>query len=85
MASSKEQAIEVGDDTIQYVPNNHPEVMGKRVRMKFDVSDSEEWLNGIITTYNGITQKYGVFFPCDKETVEKIVTWNSLSIYTYRC
>lgn len=67
----KKVAIEVNNDIVQYIPDSHPEVMGKKVRMKFEVSDSGEieWYEGIISTYNGINQKYGVYFPCDQETV----------------
>ena len=44
--------------------------MGKCVRMRFEVSGSEKWYDGVISAYNGVTGKYGVYFPCDKETVE---------------
>ena len=67
----KKVAIEVNDGIVQYIPDSHPEVMGKKVRMKFEITDSgdSEWYEGIISTYNGINQKYGVYFPCDQETV----------------
>ena len=56
---------------MQYVPDSHPELMGKQVRMKFDVSKSgkTEWFQGIVSSYDGINQKYGIYFPCDGETV----------------
>ena len=46
-------------------------MIGKEVRMKFEIEDSDscEWFHGIISSYNGITQKYGIYFPSDKETV----------------
>ena len=66
--SSKKGCI---DKKIQFVPNPHPEVIGKQVRMKFEIVDSNtfEWFEGIVSSYDGITQKYGVYFPSDEETV----------------
>lgn len=41
------------------------------MRMKFQIDDSDttEWFRGIISSYDGVTQKYGVYFPSDEETV----------------
>lgn len=30
--------------------------------------DTSEWFEGIISSYNEITQKYGIYFPSDEET-----------------
>jgi len=39
--------------------------------MKFNIENGkEEWFEGVICSYNGITQKYGVYFPCDGQTVD---------------
>ena len=39
--------------------------------MKFNIENGkEEWFEGVICSYNGITQKYDVYFPCDGETVD---------------
>ena len=69
--SSKKDCIEIDNKKIQFVPNPHPEVIGKQVRMKFKTVDSNtlEWFEGIVSSYDGITQKYGVYFPSDEETV----------------
>ena len=54
-----------------YTLNSNPEVLGKSVRMKFNIENGkEEWFEGVICSYNGITQKYDVYFPCDGETVD---------------
>ena len=39
--------------------------------MKFKIQDTgrTQWYEGQITTYDGLTGKYGVYFPTDKETV----------------
>ena len=39
--------------------------------MKFHIQDSDtcDWFRGIISSYDGISQKYGIYFPSDKETV----------------
>ena len=69
--SSKKGCIEIDNKKIQFVPNPHPEVIGKQVRMKFEIVDSNtfEWFEGIVSSYDGITQKYGVYCPSDEETV----------------
>ena len=44
-----------------YTPNSNPEVLGKSVRMKFNIENGkEEWFEGLICSYNGIAQKYSV-------------------------
>jgi hypothetical protein len=58
------------NDVQSNCPNPHPEVMGKRVRVKFMIKKREEWFNGLISSYNGVTEEYGVYFPSDKQTVE---------------
>ena len=53
-----------------FTPNSHPEVLGKSVKMKLDDEHGKgEWYNGIICSYNGMTRKYGVYFPCDGQTI----------------
>ena len=67
----KKKAVSRGNSVIQVIPIPHPEVMGK-VRLRFNVLDVCElqWFRGIITTYNGMTQKYGVYFPADEQTAD---------------
>lgn len=38
--------------------------------MKFEVDGVEEWYEGMVSSYNMITGKYGVYFPCDGQTEE---------------
>ena len=46
--------------------------MGKKIRMKFNVGDSNpeyEWYSGQILNFDPMTGKYGAFFPSDQQTV----------------
>ena len=36
------------------------------VMMKFTVNHKQQW---IVNAYDGLTGKYGIYFPCDKQTV----------------
>ena len=63
--------INVDNSRIGFIPNSHPEILGKRARMKFESpSGQDEWYDGIICSYNGMTGKYGIYFPCDDQTEE---------------
>ena len=44
-------------------------LFGKSVEMKFKVSGKIQWFKGHITMYDGLTGKYGIYLPCDSETV----------------
>ena len=44
-------------------------MLGKKLVMKFMVDRKPKWFKGIINAYDGLTGKYGVYFPFDKETV----------------
>ena len=68
---TKKPKLLVEDKTFTFIPNPHPEVMGKRVKVKFMVNNSkkEEWFVGVISSYNGLKGEYGIYFPCDKKTV----------------
>lgn len=47
-----------------------PSLFGKSVEMQFKMESGKlQWFKGQITNYDGLTGKYGVFFPCDGETV----------------
>ena len=37
--------------------------------MRFKVKGKIQWFEGQITNYDGLTGKYGVYFPVDQETV----------------
>ena len=36
--------------------------------IKFNINCQIQWFKGIITAYNGLTGKYGVYFPYDNQT-----------------
>ena len=57
-SNPKRKALNVRDDVINFVPNTHPEVLGKKVRMKFQTAP--EWFEGVIASYNGMSGKYRV-------------------------
>ena len=42
------------------------------MKVKFLVKESgkEEWFDGMIISYNGMSGLYGIYFPCDGQTVE---------------
>ena len=44
-------------------------MLGRKLMMKFTVNCKLQWFKGIDNTYDGLTGKYGVYFPCDKQTV----------------
>ena len=44
-------------------------MLGRKLMMKFTVSCKLQWFKGIVNAYEGLTGKYGVYFPCDKQTV----------------
>ncbi len=45
-------------------------LFGKAVEMKFKVASGKiQWFKGQIRNYDGLTGKYGIYFPFDSETV----------------
>ena len=45
-------------------------LMGKSIKMKFATKGQvEKWYKGTVTSYEGRSGKYGVYFPCGKQTV----------------
>ena len=44
-------------------------MLGRKLMMKFNVNHKPQWFKGIVNAYDGLTGKYGVYFPCDKQTV----------------
>ena len=63
--------IHVDNSVINYFPNIHPEIVGKKARMKFDDGHGgDKWYEGVVSSYNVITGKYALFFPCDGTTEE---------------
>jgi len=43
--------------------------MGRKIQVKFTVTDEDQWFDGIIMSYDGASGKYGIYFPYDKETI----------------
>ena len=74
--------ITVENSQIQFILNTQPEVMGRRVKRKFQITDTdtEETFEGVIASYNGMTRKIGVYFPADGETVDVFLTDEDLEI-----
>ena len=73
--------VSVDNSTIDYIPDQHPEIIGKRARMRFEDEEGEEtWYNGIIASYNGITGKYGIYFPCDGQVEEASFEDNDMEV-----
>ena len=80
-SNPKRKALNVGDQAINFVPNTNPDVMGKRVRMRFQTSpNTEEWFEGVIASYNGMLGKYGVYFPCDGQTIDASLSDEDMEI-----
>ena len=44
-------------------------MLGRKLMMKFNVNHKPQWFKGIVNAYDGLTGKYGVYFPYDKQTV----------------
>ena len=64
-------SVSVDESVIKIHQNLHPEVVGKRVRVKYENMDNgSDWYEGIIASFNCMTGMYGVFFPCDSKTEE---------------
>ena len=56
---------------VKFFPNKHPDIIGKKAKMRFnDDTGEEKWYHGIVSSYNVITGKYGIYFPCDETTEE---------------
>ena len=69
--SSTSHEMNVDNSVVQYYPNTHPEILGKKARMKFNDGEGEDqWYEGVVSSYNVITGKYSVYFPCDGATEE---------------
>ena len=62
------------------IPDKHPEVMGKHATMKFEDQSGVWWYEGIISSYNIITGKYCIYFPCDGQTEEASFDDNDMEI-----
>ena len=52
------------------------------MKIKFQITDTdtEETFEGVIASYNGMTGKFGVYFPSDGETVDVSLSDEDLEI-----
>ena len=60
-------------------------LFAKSVEMKFKVSRKIQWFEGQKTMYDGLTRKYGIYFPCDGETVYPYPNNKDLRSTWYNC
>ena len=67
---SNKQKSNMQSGEVRFIPNTQPDALGKEVKMKFETSSGEQWLDGMITSYNGLKGKFGVYFPSDGQTVD---------------
>ena len=79
----KKSFLSVGSTTVTFIPNPQPEMMGRKVKVKFMVENSkrEEWFWGVISTYNGLNGKYGIYFPSVQQTVELALDDEDLKLF----
>ena len=62
----------ISDSIVECIPNAHPEIIEKHVKLKFlDEEEQEQWYEGIISSYNVITGEYSVYFSYDRVTEEE--------------
>ena len=60
---------------IEFIPNAQPDALGKKVKMKFETSSGEHWFDGMITSYDSLKGKFGVYFPSDGLTIDTSLAW----------
>jgi len=46
---------------VRFIPNTQPDALDKSVKMKFETSFGEQWLDGMITSYDGLKGKFGIY------------------------
>ena len=68
--NTEETTVIIDDSTVTIHSNLHPEVIGKRVKVKYEEDGGCQWFQGVITSFNCMTGKYAVFFPSDKTSEE---------------
>ena len=61
-------------EEIEFKPNTRPDALGKKVKMKFETSAGEQWFDGMITSYDGLKGKFGVYFPSHNN---QSITWSN--------
>ena len=79
-SAPKRQRQTVDNSVLECIPDQHPEIMGKHARMKFEDQSGVQWYEGNISLYNIITGKYSIYFPCDGQTEEASLDDNDIEI-----
>ena len=51
-------------------------MLGRKLMVKFNVYHKPQWFKGTVNAYDGLTGKYGVYFPSDKINVHDYNTTN---------
>ena len=51
-------------------------ILGRKLMMKFNIYHKPQWFKGTVNAYDGLTGKYGVYFPSDKINVHDYNTTN---------
>ena len=59
-------------EEITFIPNTKPDALGRKVKTKFETLSEEQWFDGMITSYDGLKGKFGVHFPSDGKTVDRL-------------
>ena len=59
--------IATASTSLYKAPNEN--MLGRKLQIKFNVKGKTEWFKGTVNSYDGLTGKYGFYFPCDKQTV----------------
>lgn len=72
--------IKVNEKTVECIPSTNPDILGRRAKMKFDEGGEDVWYEGIISSYNVISGKYGIYFPSDDQTEEASLDDEDLEI-----
>ena len=44
-------------------------LIGKKVEMRFKINKKTKWFSREINSFDELSGRYGIYFPCDGETV----------------
>lgn len=63
---TKKMAIDVNNEIVEYTPDSHPELIGKMVCMKFEITESKELFLPMMELLKNMAYNY---FPSDQQAV----------------
>ena len=69
---------------VKFIPNKQPDALGKIVKMKFETSSGEQWLDFMITSYDGL-KYWSSYFPSVGQTVDTSHGDEDLEIVNENC